>query len=49
MRSIDHTAQMYELIRNFIICNIGVRSFNLCYNKLSMDSFKEIHLGELEC
>eukprot|EP01034_Spumella_vulgaris_P022664 gene22664-28808_t len=45
---VDHSAATNELLRTFLICNVGMRSLNLCYNRLNTDSFKEIHLGLLE-
>jgi hypothetical protein len=46
---VDHSAATNELLRTFLICNVGMRSLNLCYNRLNTDSFKEIHLGGFVC
>lgn len=45
---IDHSQASHELLRTFLRFNNGLRSLDLCYNRLNTDSFKEIHLGLLE-
>eukprot|EP01038_Epipyxis_sp_PR26KG_P008817 gene8817-11905_t len=45
---IDNNSHTHEALRNFIKFNIGLRSLDLCYNKLSTESYREVHLGLLE-
>ena len=45
---IDHTVASNECLRKFLKTNTGLRSLDLCHNKLNNDSFREIHLGLLE-